>query len=1047
MNNLLREILLLLWLFCISFTLEAAEVKIALIGDSKEAENVADTVMAGLSREENIFILERQEIDKILKEYKLQKGGLTSSEVVLLAKFIHVDFFVLISSVKDKTVVPSGVLVFDAKTGARLLDKAIPEKIQSATAFVLEEIKTVLKNAEDKSSGKLISVLSVRNAGVPDRYNYTLANIAAESERSLSSARGVAVLERSKLALVNSERNLTSELYKLSPSAYLLDFEASPGASSDNVNLKVYVLDTAGKELAKFSFEDCMKDQAATSRELLAKLSEFLSVSAPPEISSSKAEAARFFKEYKYSELSGDWETAERKIEAAVALNPNSPDYRHERAHFIARKSANYPKIISFEKRFSNMISSGRKMIDICKSIQEQFPDYKGDLYYSPNFFSNLMKSLDTEKNLTVEQKRDAREFADIWRPLRCEEMRKQDYWKFDLTDGINSIEELNRYKHFLESSNQPYFYMDTAKYVTAHFENMKEIFKYGADFARKNPDVIKRLSYFDQNLRFILDDIIIFGQDKVLYSLFIEKLKTSQELIDMAKTHPVPAVKVYGCTIELIRNTVLNNYDKKLFEKNLDEMINTIAQMEDFKYSIDIYKSTITPFPLMFFFMSSHPELFKAYARGNIRLCRRYERIPDIAILKNSISRTAKDKIIAEDIEYIEPEIIAWLKPPNGDGRNTTCISDIKKYFTYLKNEFKRADPDCEKALKILSRSNELTVEKFKFPADLIVSSAMYDNKVYFLSRRDWKIYEFDPSDDSCKPLACISPVDAPSTGIKTPIVMGMHDRYILLGGTEAIHVVERDSWTEYIIKDLPVNRVNAMTVMNGRIYAFVGRDGPGGLEDARETVLFSCLPDGTDRQIHISTMRTEKSTSFDAQKPFRVDSLFSDLEKKRLLFTCGRPVAGLWEFNPETGGSKKLIDFQSSSGSWAMQIGSMLYIASGSHWNLYYTFDMATDKERFVFFRGEASALKYIGIKPVAMSNIWVAPPFFTRNDQIWFSSSDVVYADLSAIDAYVTVDGISGLTHYTPVFPHPDGVSVLVVAPSAIYKVTPLKVDKRP
>lgn len=1042
MNSLLRLVLLWVCFIGSSFMLAADDMKIAFIGDSKEAEALADIVLVTMSQEKGVSVFERQEIDKILKEHKLQKGGLTSNEVILLSKFVHVDFFILINSVKDKTVTPSGVMIFDAETGARLLDRAIPS--QNPSAFLVDEIKATLKNSDDKTSRKLISVLSVRNAGVPSKYNYQLANIAAETERNLSASKDIAVLERANLALVNNERNLTSELYKLSPSAYLLDFEASPGDSTEKVILKVYVLNTSGMELAKFKIDDCISNPSAALKKLLAELSGFLSVSAPLQSSSPQAEAARFLKEYKYSELSGDWEAAERKIEAAVALNPNSPDYRRELAHFIARKAANYPKNIPAGKRFPNMISSGMKMLEICNDIKEQFPDYKGELYYSPNFCSIFMKIIDTKNALTVEQKKEAREFADIWRPLRCEEMKKQVYWKFDLTDGINSIEELNRYKNFLVFSNQPHFYMDTAKYVEAHFENMKGIFKYGADFANKNPEIIKRLSCFDQNLKFILDDIIIFGQDEVLYALFIEKLKNSQELIEMAKLHPVPAVKVYGHTLELIRNTILNNYDKKLFEKDLDEMINTIAQVEDFKHSIDIYKSTITPLPLGYFFMSSHNELFKAYAMGTIRLCRKFKRLPDIGVLRCLSNNLEKNKVLADRIEYMEPEITAWLKPANGDERSTACISDIKTYFSYLKSQLDSSDPDCQKALKILNPSDNIKImtEKFKFPSDKIDTSVMYDNKVYALSRRDWQIYEFDPANSSFSALTKITPVNALSTGLKTPIVMGIDDKYILLGGTEAIHVIERDNGKECVIKDLPAENVNAVTVMNDRIYAFVGREGPGGLQDAREVVLFSFLPDGTDRKIHISTMRSDKKTLFDKQKPFRVDSLFSDSKKKRLLFTCGIPLAGLWEFNPETDEGKRLIDFKDSSKSWGMQIGSMLYIASGLAWNLYYTFDMATDKKSFVFFRENASALKYIGAKPVAMSNIWVAPPFFTKNDQIWFSSSNVVYGELSSIDNYVNIDGITNLTHYTPVFPHPDGISVLVVTSDSIYKVTPVE-----
>lgn len=334
-----------------------------------------------------------------------------------------------------------------------------------------------------------------------------------------------------------------------------------------------------------------------------------------------------------------------------------------------------------------------------------------------------------------------------------------------------------------------------------------------------------------------------------------------------------------------------------------------------------------------------------------------------------------------------------------------------------------------------------KIEVRKINIPIERMDVNLMVKDRIYIFSRKNWQIYEYEPLRNSFKSVAKVTPMDVPPSDFKFALVMNMDEKYFILGGTKEMRVIKKDNRKEYIIKDLPSESVNAVAAMDGRIYAFTGRNGRGNNEPPQETILFSCLPDGTDRKIHISTVRSDKSTFFDKQKPFCVTFLAGDTKKKRLLFLAARPVDGLYEFNPETGEEKKLIELKYSHSPWGMQIDSLLYVAGGGGSNDFcYTFDMETDKDDFIFYN--RSDTKNLKTKPIAASDFSANTPFFTKNEQLWFSGYKITYAELSNINDYSQPTGINGLSSHSQLYPYPGDNSVLLITANDIYRLTPNK-----
>jgi len=271
----MKKMILLFFLLASCF-MRAADLKVAVVGDSPDAEKTADMVLTVLSERKDIAVLERGEIDKLLREYKLARTGMTAAELAGFAKIAHVDLFAVINSaVKNKKNVVSSLLIFDAKSGFKLRELGLSGELEKDVKTVSKAISTASTQLHMTPKIIYVAVLAVRNAGVPSRYNPKLENVAGEVRRRLVAAPDIAVLERSRLGLVLKERRLSKEIHKLLPSAYLLDFEFSQGSSAKIVNLKLYLMSPSGKILKEFSYPDCIKESSGIVNKIISDLGKY----------------------------------------------------------------------------------------------------------------------------------------------------------------------------------------------------------------------------------------------------------------------------------------------------------------------------------------------------------------------------------------------------------------------------------------------------------------------------------------------------------------------------------------------------------------------------------------------------------------------------------------------------------------------------------------------------------------------------------------------------------------------------------------------------
>jgi hypothetical protein len=227
---------------------DATVKRLALLGDSLEC----DRLTAELSGDRNIELLERGEIEKILKEHKLSAAGLLSAQ--LLRYFPHVDIFAFVS--KDR------LLVFNAKNGFRLMDS-----VAGDTTTRVKQIRQAVHKV-DMENPAYISIAAVYDLGVPRRYKTKIKTVVSGLEQALTQNENIQVLERSKLELVIKERDLTGKRFPLKSSTLLITLRFKAGEKADIVKLELSIHNLRNKEIGRAENPDAFKNVALTVRKL-----------------------------------------------------------------------------------------------------------------------------------------------------------------------------------------------------------------------------------------------------------------------------------------------------------------------------------------------------------------------------------------------------------------------------------------------------------------------------------------------------------------------------------------------------------------------------------------------------------------------------------------------------------------------------------------------------------------------------------------------------------------------------------------------------------
>jgi hypothetical protein len=320
----------------------------------KTAIDLATARVSGLS---GVELLERAGVERILAEHRLSLAGLADTgKAISAGKLLSADLLGVIE------VAPGGrqalgLVVFDAKTGLRLFDAALPSGGPAREADgIVEGVQTALKkHIAGLARVRPVGFLSVRNADLPRAKDSYCESLALIVERRLVAAPSVGVLERQHLEAVTGERALPTQPAEkaLLGAMVHLSLEVSRGPGGDGLRAIVLLTDPKGKPLGKVTAPVKESDPISGADTLARGICNALKTTPATGKSDPVREANRFLTEARQLTSFNQHVQALRAAESAHALDPADPAKRDLLARYLLGQGSRsiHPVLITPPRR------------------------------------------------------------------------------------------------------------------------------------------------------------------------------------------------------------------------------------------------------------------------------------------------------------------------------------------------------------------------------------------------------------------------------------------------------------------------------------------------------------------------------------------------------------------------------------------------------------------------------------------------------------------------------------------------------------------------
>jgi hypothetical protein len=319
----------------------AAATRVALLASDDHDSRIAGILSLAeteLTGQANIALVERGQIERVVREQQLSRTGLIDSDhAVRVGQILAAD--VLASVEADTNAKAIGLIVFDASTGIRLLDEAVTAPSDSELGkLIANRIALALGKRQHLNTLRTVCLVTVRNADLPRDMDGLCDAIGRLVERTLVRSPGVALMERGRLDAVTRERALSDEAARRQLLASLVMIELEIGRDGRGLRATAILTDWTGKRIGKPITSAGAVDAAALAVALAADLSRQTDFPPAATLPQPLSEAARFAHEAALRANADDAMRAVPAAEAAHALSPTEPFY----AALLCRCLADY---------------------------------------------------------------------------------------------------------------------------------------------------------------------------------------------------------------------------------------------------------------------------------------------------------------------------------------------------------------------------------------------------------------------------------------------------------------------------------------------------------------------------------------------------------------------------------------------------------------------------------------------------------------------------------------------------------------------------------
>ncbi len=283
---------LIVFVFFLTAFISLDGARIALTGDSPEAESLAELVMSSFDKD----YVERSAIRSIMTEQKLMASGLTELDCYRLGRLLKAELIARIESAqpqKDK-IIPSRLIIHETSLGLRLADVPLAGSLEEASVLVNTELTKAEQLLKNPQSAVMISIAGVRDTGLSKTAIPLAQRRLLEFIQRLTATDHLITLERDYLNLIIQEGRLSGQFGKLAAAATMLRLDLLPGSEAADAVLRVEISAPDGRKLNEFTADLKPEDAPA---QLVNEITGYFKLAPKNMDFNTEREAERFFAE------------------------------------------------------------------------------------------------------------------------------------------------------------------------------------------------------------------------------------------------------------------------------------------------------------------------------------------------------------------------------------------------------------------------------------------------------------------------------------------------------------------------------------------------------------------------------------------------------------------------------------------------------------------------------------------------------------------------------------------------------------------------------
>lgn len=878
----MKRLLILFFCFFVS-VLAAKPVKVALTGD----RNLVDLLTAELSSDKGIALLERSEIEKLLREHKLNASTLTPETAA--KHFPHVDIFAVATEQR--------LIVFNAKNGFLLWSRK-PD-------HPAEELRRAISKQSEKFP-LYLAVVSIRDVGVPQKSKSKIGHFISRLMEMLLENPSVQLLERSNLGLVSAERELTEKRFALTPSACLLSLEFE--SENRNIKGKIILRDLHQKIIGRLENKDVFSDITSSSTEFCREITQLAKKQYLTVQRNREKEAARFFEEFTVLSKTQECFTPEcrQKLEAALALAPDNPQYRYAEIRYLA-------ELIRRTVGFPDAAAHWRAQWERCLKFRRQFPSWKANAVMYP---SMVLPGLNRSRcRPGMPEYALAEKILD---GMRLYARREEALWfPAPSPEKITSLKALGNFGRVLLRSSNSEYYLSLETCIREQLQCELEFFKTAEILGNSHPDLRRQIEEIfrrDGHWRAVFIQSCFFPDPlpvrrKILQRHFASPVM--QEYQESASSSAFPFLRRQALLLKYMQKIINAPADKengreilRQYFAELDRKFSGSMQLanqptnwrhDEFHFGFRefltiafddafLYQNELNAYRKVHHKIGKWAAFEAAVTHGDL---------DELATHAATMRQFNYDRITKNRIANLYGSVLARLFNQEGNFKNKTA----EKFFF---------DANC--TFEIETECYQERFGSFWHSAKIhsLVGAARTGNETWFLfvRRNDGKLLLAAMRDNnrivSCTetPLSGSDFSGKPDVIARAPAPFTVNDRYAVIGDLKGnLHCFDRNLGKWIRIAEFSPVPLISLLLFEDRIWGLCGAF----LYKNNFCTLISCSVDGSDRQIHFSTARAEPQNELDALRLRDVNSLIA-VENSLFFTLTSENNTMVYRYSPET-------------------------------------------------------------------------------------------------------------------------------------------------